>query len=218
MNIFLSGATGGIGSKIKENFETNGHTVFSPRRLELDMADLKSVQKFLESFNNKIDILINNAGVSEPHEFINLNIEDFQRLTNNNFTSHLLITQHFLKNFVNNSSGTILNIGSIRISELKQGRFEYSLNKSSLHMMTKYIVKEYSKYNIICNTLSPGYVNTNMLYKNNSEPKLKNMLEEIPLKRFASAEEIAKLTYFLCIENSYINGQNIIIDGGLSCK
>jgi 3-oxoacyl-[acyl-carrier protein] reductase len=57
-----------------------------------------------------------------------------------------------------------------------------------------------------------------MLYKNNSEPKLKNMLEEIPLKRFASAEEIAKLTYFLCIENSYINGQNIIIDGGLSCK
>lgn len=218
MNVFLTGSSRGIGKEIKNIFEENGHNVFFPNRNEMDLSDLDKVKNYLNNFKDDIHILINNAGVSNPKNLIDIEIEEFQKISNINFNSHFLITQHFLKKFIfNNINGKILNIGSIRITELKEGRFEYSLNKNSLHTMTKYIVKECSKHNIICNTLSPGFVDTEMLHKNNNFNKINDMLNTIPIKRFANKREISEIVYFLCVNNSYINGQNIIIDGGLSC-
>lgn len=218
MNVFLTGASRGIGKEIKNIFEENGHNIFFPNRDEMNLSDLDKVKSYLNNFKEDVHILINNAGVSVPKNLIDIEIKEFQKISNINFNSHFLITQHFLKKFIfNNINGKILNIGSIRITELKEGRFEYSLNKNSLHTMTKYIVKEYSKHNIICNTLSPGFVETEMLHKNNNFNKINDMLNTIPIKRFANTREIAETAYFLCVNNSYINGQNIIIDGGLSC-
>jgi len=111
----------------------------------------------------------------------------------------------------------IINIGSIWINYAKTLRGGYSASKNALHSLTKTIVSEYSEYNILCNTISPGYILTDLTIQNNTTEDLKNITNQIPLKRLGNTDEIAKLVYFLTIENTYINGQNITIDGGYSC-
>jgi 3-oxoacyl-[acyl-carrier protein] reductase len=183
----------------------------------MNLVNITEVQNYLNNFKEEVDILINNAGINEPNNILDINAEELINDFNINFLSHFLISQFFLKRFIKNKKGIIINIGSIRITELKDNRFKYTLSKSSMHTLTKYIVKETSKYNILCNTISPGYVETDMLYKNNDEKKIKEMVESVPIKRFVSPHEISELVYFLSIKNTYINGQNIIIDGGLTC-
>lgn len=218
MNIFLTGASGNIGKAIHDIFLSNGHNVFCPSKKDMNLENLDNIKNYLNNFSNNIDILINNAAINEPKNILDIEIEEITRDYNINFLSHFFISQFFLKKFIENKQGgKILNIGSIRIDKLKHNRFKYSLSKNSIHMLTKYIVKETSKYGILCNTISPGYVETDLLYKNNKQDDIKNMLNDVPLKRFATVEEISEVVYFLSIKNRYINGQNIIVDGGLSC-
>ena len=216
MNIFLTGGSRGIGKEIKKIFEDNNHIVICPTRDELPLNDFENVKKFLNNFDEKIDILINNAGVNDPCLLKDLTVEKFHELFDINFTSHLMITKHFLNQFMSTGYGRIINIGSVRTQIIKTGRFSYSLSKSSFETLSKYIALEHSKNNILSNTISPGYVNSDMLYKFNDENTINNMLKDIPINKFCEPIEIAKLCYFLTVENNYITGQNIFIDGGLS--
>lgn len=216
MNVFITGSSKGIGKEIKDYFTSKNHVVFGPTRNELDLSDLNQVKKYLSSFEHDIDILINNAGINDASNIENLGIEELNYILDTNFNSHLLITQHFLKKFETKEMGNIINISSIRTDIIKPGRLAYSLSKSSLHMLTKYVTLEFSKHNIICNTVSPGYVLSEMLVRNNSEEAVNNMLKSIPLQKFCHPKEIAKLCYFLTVNNEYITGQNIAVDGGLT--
>jgi 3-oxoacyl-[acyl-carrier protein] reductase len=113
--------------------------------------------------------------------------------------------------------GRIVNIGSIWIDTAKQGRLAYSASKNALHALTKAITAEYAHYNILANTVSPGFIETDLTYQNNSPEDILKMIHNIPVSRLGKPEEIAKLVYQLSVENTYIAGQNIIIDGGFSC-
>ena len=93
----------------------------------------------------------------------------------------------------------------------------YTMSKACLDIFTKYLVHELGDDRLICNTVSPGYVATDMLTRNNDDAKLRSMMQSVPLERFSSPTEIAELVYHLAVDNKYINGQNIIIDGGKSC-
>jgi NAD(P)-dependent dehydrogenase (short-subunit alcohol dehydrogenase family) len=218
MNIFLTGGNRGIGEHIKKIFQENSHTVLSPTRQELELSSLDNVSSYLNDCDFDADIVINNAGINVVEDLSNFKVETFNNVMNVNFLSHVLITNKFIdKAILNNKKLFILNIGSIRIDKLKKGRIHYTISKSCLDILTRYIVQEHSDKNIYCNTISPGYVETDMLYQNNSDDKIKEMLNQVPLKTFANPEEIAKLAYYLCVNNSYINGQNINIDGGITC-
>jgi 3-oxoacyl-[acyl-carrier protein] reductase len=216
MNVFITGCSRGIGKEIKDYFISNNHTVFSPTREDLNLSDLVNVEKYLSEFDKDIDILINNAGVNDASKIENLDVKSFDYVLDTNLKSHLLITQHFLKQFENKNFGRIVNISSVRTEIIKPGRFAYSLSKASLHMLTKYVVLEFSKSNILCNTVSPGYVLSEMLTRNNSEEAIKNMLSSIPIQKFCHPVEIAKLCHYLTVTNEYITGQNIAVDGGLT--
>ncbi len=216
MNIFLTGGSRGIGKEIKKIFEDNNHIVICPTRDELPLNDFESVKSFLNNLDGRIDILINNAGINDPCLLKDLTVEKFDELFDINFISHLMITKHFLNQFMSTGYGRIINIGSVRTKIIKTGRFSYSLSKSSFDTLSKYIALEHSKNNILSNTISPGYVNSDMLYKFNDENTINNMLKDIPINKFCEPIEIAKLCYFLTVENNYITGQNIFIDGGLS--
>ena len=216
MNVFITGSSRGIGKEIKDFFTYNNHTVISPSRQELNLSDLHQVNDYLSNFNQEIDILINNAGVNDANLLEELDIENLDYILDTNFKSHLLITQHFLKYFKENKSGKIVNISSVRTQIIKPGRFAYSLSKSSLHTLTKYVTLEFSKYNILCNTISPGYVISEMLTRNNSPEVVNNMQNSIPIQKFCDPIEVAKLCYFLTVTNEYITGQDIVIDGGLT--
>jgi len=216
MNVFITGASKGIGKEIKDFFISNDHLVFSPSRDQLNLSNLDEVKDYLVNFEHDIDILINNAGINDADNVENLDIEKLNYILDTNFNSHLIITQHFVKTFEKKKSGKIINVSSVRTDIIKPGRLAYSLSKSSLHMLTKYVTLEFSKYNILCNTISPGYVLSEMLTRNNSEEVVNSMLNSIPMQKFCHPKEIAKLCYYLTVDNEYITGQNIAVDGGLT--
>jgi 3-oxoacyl-[acyl-carrier protein] reductase len=209
MKIFVTGGSRGIGKSIVNKFLSENHTV--------DFIDSKSFDlKTIKTFPNlEYDVLINNAGINDILSIEN--IVDFDDIISVNFTSAVRIFQSILPYMKQNNFGRIVNIGSIWIDFAKPERFLYSASKKALHALTEHITAEYSNFNILANTVSPGYVETDMTYKNNTDQDIRAITQKIPINRLAKPEEIADLVYFLSVNNSYISGQNIIIDGGYSC-
>ena len=216
MVVLLTGGSRGIGKGIKEFFEKQSHTVLSPSKKEMDLSNLEHVKSYLTTIKN-VDIIINNAGVNYLNNIKDETTESLNKTLNINYLCPFIICQHFLPLLKNKKYGRIINIGSIWIDYAKPLRGGYSASKNALHSLTKTIVSEYSEYNILCNTISPGYILTDLTLQNNTKEDLEIIKNQIPLKRLGDVNEIAKLVYFLTIENTYINGQNIIIDGGYSC-
>ncbi len=208
MNILISGGSRGIGNAIAKKFVYNNHTVYCPTKEELDLS-----KDFTLSYTN-FDVVINNAAIN-PLNSITETI-DFSTL-HVNFLSPLKIIQQCLPYMIDNRYGRIVNIGSILIDFSKKFRSNYSASKSALHSITKSIVAEFGEYNILANTVSPGFIDTDLTRQNNTQEQIQKILKEkVPVKRLGTTEEIADLVYFLSVKNSFIAGQNIIIDGGLS--
>jgi 3-oxoacyl-[acyl-carrier protein] reductase len=209
MRILITGGSRGIGSDICEVFKKYGHEVIAPTRKELDLS-----QPF--SFNaDKIDILINNAGINIIDSIFEG--ENYEEMMKVNYFSPLRLFKLCLPHMKKQNYGRVVNIGSVWVDYAKPGRSSYSASKNALHSLTKAITAEYGSYNILANTVSPGFFITDMTFQNNTEEDLKNLRSKIPLGRLGYTNEVADLVYFLTVQNSYISGQNIVIDGGYSC-
>ena len=118
---------------------------------------------------------------------------------------------------IKNKYGKILNIASIWSKISKEKRVAYSASKSGLVGATRSMAIDLAKYNILVNALSPGFVNTEITKKNLSKTEIKKLERNIPLNRFANTDEITNYAIFLSSKlNTYMNGQNIIVDGGFS--
>ena len=209
MRILLTGGSRGIGKDICDVFIQQGHEVISPSREELDLSS---------SFTyipEKIDILINNAGINKIDSIFDG--EKYEEMMTVNYFSPLKLFKHCLPHMQKQKYGRVINIGSIWIDYAKPGRSSYSASKNALHSLTKAITSEYAPFNILANTVSPGFISTDMTFQNNSEEAIKELRSKIPLGRLGYTKEIADLIYFLTVKNSYISGQNIVIDGGYSC-
>ena len=103
------------------------------------------------------------------------------------------------------------------IDTAKTGRLAYSASKSALHALTKAITAEYGHWNILTNTVSPGFIETELTLQNNTPEDILKILHNVPVSRLGKPREVARLVYQLTVENTFISGQNIIIDGGFSC-
>jgi len=134
-----------------------------------------------------------------------------------NYNSALQIVQQCLPYMISKGYGRIVNIGSIWINIAKPNRLAYSASKNALHALTKAIAAEYTSQGILANTISPGFIGTDLTYQNNTELELQELVKKVPAKRLGKPEEVAKLVYQMSIENTFISGQNIIIDGGYTC-
>lgn len=208
MRVFLTGGSRGIGLAIKNTFEKNNHIVFSPTRKELDLSEE------IRLSDTEFDIVINNAGINPLKSILDITDDEVMRV---NYLSPLKIVQQCLPHMISNNYGRIVNIGSIWIDLAKPERLAYSASKSAVHSLTKYITSEYAKFGILANTISPGFIATELTYKNNSEQDIQNIVNRVPVGRLGNPEEVAKLVYQMTVENTFISGQNIIIDGGFTC-
>jgi 3-oxoacyl-[acyl-carrier protein] reductase len=209
MRILITGGSRGIGSDICEIFKKYGHEVIAPTREELDLSQPFSF------IPDKIDILINNAGINIIDSiFEGENCEEMMTV---NYFSPLRLFKLCLPHMKKQNYGRVVNIGSVWVDYAKPGRSSYSASKNALHSLTKAITAEYGTYNILANTVSPGFFITDMTFQNNTEEDLKDIRSKIPVGRLGYTNEVADLVYYLSANNSYISGQNIVIDGGYSC-
>ena len=208
MKVLVTGGSRGIGRAIVALFIERGHDVYSPTREELDLA------KDFKLMRCDFDIAINNGGIN-PLKLVE-EISD-REVMQVNYQAPLSIVQQCIPYMVAKGYGRVVNIGSIWIGLAMQKRLAYSASKNALHALTKSIVAEYGGQGILANTISPGFIATDLTYQNNSESQIQQIEDKVPLKRLGTPQEVAKLVYQLTVENSFIAGQNIIIDGGYSC-
>jgi len=214
----VTGASRGIGLAIANLFRESGIEVLAPTRKELDLLSNNSVDTYIEELNRKIDILVNNAGINPLAASTEVPDSDISDTLQVNLISPMRLIRGLLPSMINQKYGRIINISSVWSIVSKPGRIIYSISKSGLNGMTRAIAVEVAKYNILINAIGPGFVNTDLTRKNNSEEEIRNLENAIPIRRLADPVEIAEIVAFLCSDkNSYITGQTIFIDGGYSC-
>jgi 3-oxoacyl-[acyl-carrier protein] reductase len=171
----------------------------------------KLVQFALQKYN-KIDILINNVGISEYKLFTDETDEDWKRIMDTNLYSAFVMSQEVIPNMIHNKVGCIINISSIWGVTGASLEVLYSTSKAGLNGMTKALAKELGPSNIRVNAIAPGIIQTSMNNKFSKE-ELEEIKEEIPLEKIGKTEDIAKCVKWL-IEDNYTTGQIISINGG----
>jgi len=218
-NVFITGTSRGIGKSIKHAYTINGWNTNKHNSKILDLSDTKNLAKFLkkEFIENPPDTIVLNASINENIKFKEINEESLNSSLKIAINSNILIIQSAIEHMKKNNFGRIVLIGSIWSKSSRISKSIYSIAKASLTGLSTSLSVEYSKYNILTNIVSPGFVNTEMTNKNLSENDKLKFTSRIPQGRFADPAEIAELVYFLGSEkNTYITGQEIFIDGGFN--
>ncbi|MDP1812000.1 MAG: SDR family oxidoreductase [Sediminibacterium sp.] len=217
--LLAAGATVMVtGTKINEIEKLNAENVSDRiQYLQVDFSSESSISTFLEHIGKQsvIDILVNNAGVNR----INLNTEtssgDYDFLNNINLKAPYLISREVSRLMKKNNYGRIVNITSIWSTITRPGRSLYALTKWGMVGLTKTLSVELAENNILVNAVGPGFTMTELTASTNTPEEIEKISAMIPMKRMAQPVEIANLVLFLCSDlNSYLTGQNIIIDGG----
>ncbi len=193
----------------KENIEIDIFKADVTKREEI-----KKLVQFAEEKYKKIDILINNAGISEYKMFSDETDEDWNRIINTNLYSAFAMTQEVLPNMIHNKNGCIINISSIWGIVGASLEVLYSISKAGINGMTKALAKELGPSNIRVNAIAPGIIKTQMNSKFSID-EINKIKEEIPLEKIGDPSDIAKCVNWL-IEDEYTTGQIISINGGWS--
>lgn len=214
----VTGGSRGIGKAVCDKLELLGYKVEAPNRKELDLASVISVEAFLENHKNDVyDVIINNAGINDINDIEKVTDDEIERAMQTNLISPLKILRAYVPAMKDMCYGRIVNVGSIWGIVSKRGRVVYSMTKHGIHGITKTLAVELAEYNILINTVCPGYTLTELTYKNNSEDEIKCIENEIPIRRMAYPCEIADaISYFVEDRNTYITGQLIAVDGGFT--
>jgi 3-oxoacyl-[acyl-carrier protein] reductase len=214
--ILVTGGTKGIGLAISEILHELGGDVIALNSKDCDF-EKDDIKKFLESDNDfsDIDILINNAGINEIDYFENIEDDDFEKIMKVNVNAPMIISKHVIGNMIKNNWGRIINISSVWGTKSIEKRTSYTTSKHAIKGLTKTMAIEFADKNILVNSVSPGFTNTELTSKILSEEQKQVLIEKVPMKRMAEPPEIARLVAFLCSDfNTYITGQDIAVDGG----
>lgn len=186
--------------------------------IKADVSKEEEVNNMIEIVNSElggIDILVNNAGITKDNLLIRMKTEDWDDVINTNLKGVYLCTKAVVRGMMKKRYGKIVNIASVVGISGNAGQGNYSASKAGIIGFTKSIAKELGSRGININGVAPGFVETDMTNVLNEKIK-EEMLNQIPLKRFARPEDIANVVVFLCSEKAnYITGQIINVDGGM---
>ena len=236
--VLITGASRGIGKEIAKEFFRLGANIISTstkpikirvsknkrnrwKHIIVDFTDETALKDFFQKLTNikRIDILINNAGINEIDTFTEVKKNDFLKINKVNLTTPFLISQKIAQKMIRNKSGKIINVSSIFGVISKKKRSSYSTSKAGLIGLTKAMALDLASHNILVNSISPGFVSTELtkrILKKNEKNELK---KNVPLSRFAESAEIVNLVLYLSSKyNTYLTGQNIVIDGGFTIQ
>jgi len=233
--VLVTGGEGGLGKEICNKFLQLGANVIvttTKKKLEnkkvkrkiymhLDFNSQNSIQNFLSNLKKikKIDILINNAGINQVSSINEIDERYLEEIYKVNLRGPILMTKQISKIMMKKRSGKIINISSIFGIVGKGGRSLYSATKFGLIGLTKSTALDLAKYNILVNSVSPGIINAGLTKKILSSNEARKIKKEIPLNKLGASSDVSHLVCFLCSNfNTYITGQNFVVDGGYTSK
>ena len=229
--ILITGASSGIGKSIAHEFYKLGGNIIgtsTTKKLKKKNYELCKVDFFNDRektiFLNyiekkKIDILVNNAGINKISHIKDINMKDFRKILYLNLEIPTQLTNIVSNYMIKKRRGKIINISSIFGTISKGMRSSYSSSKFGIKGLTKSSALDLASKNILVNSISPGFVDTNLTRKVLKISGMLKVKKEIPLKRMGKVKEISFLTVFLASNyNTYITGQDILIDGGFTSK
>ncbi len=236
----ITGATRGIGKQVAITLSENGYNIALNYRTEND--DLEKLKKEIQKNNvevlavqgdvsnfqdcekivkhiiekfGRIDVLVNNAGITKDMLLARMKEEDFKNVIDVNLVGTFNVTKNVISYMMKARSGRIINLSSVVGISGNAGQSNYSASKAGIIGFTKSLAKEVASRNILVNAIAPGFIQTNMTDVLKDEIK-EEIAKTIPLKRMGTAEDVANLVKFLVSDDSsYITGQVINVDGGM---
>tara|TARA_B100001769_G_C21959751_1_gene516496 strand:- start:110 stop:850 length:741 start_codon:yes stop_codon:yes gene_type:complete len=235
----ITGANRGIGREILLFLANHGFTVIGTSRSSDGVAEIEKTisgangngcgkvfdvtdnnaisilnSEIKENYGN-ISVLVNNAGITMDNLLIRMDENEWNNVIETNLTSVYRITKEIVKDMMKDRYGRVINIGSVVGVSGNAGQTNYSATKSALLGFTKSLAKEVASRNITVNTVSPGFIDTDMTRKLKDSQK-EILIKSIPLGRMGLASELANVVGFLASDKaSYITGENINVNGGL---
>lgn len=239
--VLVTGGSRGIGKCIVENLARDGYNVilnynnseekakniqynlkqqgYNIEIYKADVSKREEVKKLVEFCLNKfekIDVLINNAGISQIKLFTEITDEDWQDMINVNLTSVFMMSQEVARHMINEKDGCIINISSMWGEVGASCETHYSAAKSGVNGFTKALAKELGLSNVRVNAIAPGVIDTEM-NKDLTKETINMLKEEIPLNKIGKPKDIYKCVKWL-IEDEFTSGQIISVNGGMVIK
>jgi 3-oxoacyl-[acyl-carrier protein] reductase len=239
--VLITGATRGIGAVLARDFRDAGADLIltgtDPARItdlnranaekgiqgihyfQADFDDDASLQCFLEQIDRypRIDVCVNNAGINKNNLISDIMLDDYDRITRVNLRAPALICRTVCRKMQAARYGRIVNIASIWSVVSKARRSVYAATKAGLVGLTRTIAADMAPYNVLVNAVSPGFTLTELTEATLSPQEMRELAAQVPLNRFAQPSEIAKVVLFLASDlNTYLTGQNIVVDGGFT--
>jgi 3-oxoacyl-[acyl-carrier protein] reductase len=229
--VLVTGASRGIGKSVAELYKQKGYYVIGTASQDIkqlpiyldeyrqcDLSENHSLENFASYVESKqIDILINNAGINIINNFCDIDPADFQKIQQVNVYAPFRISQSVIPSMRKSGWGRIVSVSSVWGKKSKAGRASYSTSKFAIDGLTLSIANEFAKENILCNSVAPGFIDTEMTHKNLGPIGISKILENVPINRLAKVTEVAEFIVWLGSEhNTYITGQNLPIDGGFT--
>tara|TARA_B100000925_G_C21981856_1_gene462681 strand:+ start:976 stop:1719 length:744 start_codon:yes stop_codon:yes gene_type:complete len=239
-SVIVTGGASGIGKVISEfllkkklrvaildiNEEALGNLKNNKNlfKIKCDLTKETEISKAIKAIKDKfkkIDILINNAGILFSEPLINItsknkrhSLDSWRKVIDINLSAPFVISSYVVEQMViNRTKGLIINISSIS-AKGNAGQSAYSAAKAGIDSLTSVWAKELGSFGIRCVSIAPGYINTNSTHSAINKTLVTSLKKEIPLKRLGNAQDVANTIKFV-IENDYINGKIIPVDGGL---
>ncbi len=197
---------------LKEELEQNNIHIDIIKADVSEKEECKKIVQFTLEKYNKVDILINNAGIDKYELITEVTKNEWEEMINTNLYSAFCMCQEVLPNMIHNKSGCIINISSVWGIVGATQEIVYSITKAGMDGLTKALAKEVGPSNIRVNSIAPGIIDTDM-NKELSENDIKKIKEEIPLERIGKPEDISKCVNWL-INDNFTTGQVISINGG----
>ena len=214
----VTGGSRGIGRAVVVRFEQLGARVLAPTRAELDLADAANVEAYAAALDEPVDVLVNNAGINPLAGIGELTDDVLEETLAVNLAAPLRLCRALAPGMAARGYGRIVNVSSVWTVVGKAGRLPYTVSKTGLNGLTRALAVELAPRGVLVNAVAPGIVATELTRQNNTPEQIAALVEQIPMGRLAEAEAIAEAIAFLSSEcNSYITGQVLVCDGGLSC-
>jgi acetoacetyl-CoA reductase len=183
----------------------------------VDVCNFHSSAKMIKQVENEfgsIDILVNNAGITQDTQLCKMDLEQWQEVLRTNLDSMFNVTRNVINGMIERSYGRVINISSINGQKGQFGQTNYAAAKAGIHGFTKSLAQEVARKGVTVNTISPGYIATQMVMSV-AEHIREKIVAQIPVGRLGTPEEVARAVGFLAAEeSSFITGSNLVINGG----